>query len=81
MMSADLIERWLADLIPSEVVIFIIQTVITTFMLLVFADFLPKSLVRIKPNFFLKLFAIPTAFFYYLFYPVSKFTSSGSATC
>ena len=74
MLTADLLEAWLQNIIPSEVLIFIIQTVITTLIILIFADFLPKSVVRISPNFFLSIFAIPTAFFYYLFYPVSKFT-------
>ena len=74
MLSADTLERWLANLIPSELIIFIIQTIVTTFIILVFADFLPKSVVRISPNFFLKFFAVPTMFFYYLFYPVSKLT-------
>jgi CBS domain containing-hemolysin-like protein len=74
MLTADLIEAWLKNIIPSEVIIFIIQTVITTIIILVFADFLPKSVVRISPNFFLSLMAVPTAIFYFLFYPVSKFT-------
>ncbi|MHC1733464.1 MAG: hemolysin family protein [Bacteroidales bacterium] len=74
MLTADLIEARLQNLIPSEVLIFIIQTVITTLIILVFADFLPKSVVRINPNFFLSLLALPTAIFYYLFYPVSKFS-------
>ena len=74
MLAADLIEGWLSNHIPSEVIIFIIQTLITTLIILVFADFLPKSVVRISPNFFLNIFAVPTIIFYYLFYPVSKFT-------
>ena len=74
MLTADLIEAWLKNIIPSEVIIFIIQTVITTIIILVFADFLPKSVVRISPNFFLSIMAVPTAIFYFLFYPVSKFT-------
>jgi CBS domain containing-hemolysin-like protein len=74
MLAADLIEVWLMNMIPSEVIIFIIQTVITTIIILVFADFLPKSVVRISPNFFLSIMAVPTAIFYFLFYPVSKFT-------
>lgn len=74
MLTADLIESWLTNYIPAEVIIFIIQTFITTLIILIFADFLPKSVVRINPNFFLRIFAIPVAFFYYLFYPVSKFT-------
>ncbi len=74
MLAADMIERWLLHVIPSEVVIFLIQTIITAVIILVLGDFLPKSVIRLNPNFFLNLFAIPTALFYYLFYPVSKFT-------
>lgn len=74
MLAADLLEKWLINHIYSEALIFVIQTVITTLIILVFADFLPKSVVRISPNFFLKIFAAPVAIFYYLFYPVSKFT-------
>lgn len=74
MLSANLIEGWLANLIPSKAIILIIQTVITTLIILVFADFIPKSVVRISPNLFLNIFAVPTAIFYYIFYPVSKFT-------
>lgn len=74
MLSARIIGQAMSPLITSEVVIFILQTVITTVVVLVVAEFLPKSLARLRPNSFLKLFAIPTAFFYYLFYPVGKFT-------
>ena len=74
MLSADLIEKLLSSLIGSEVIVFIIQTIVTTFIILTLADFLPKSLVRINPNFFLKILALPTALFYFIFYPVSKFS-------
>lgn len=74
MLTADLVEKWLANAIPAEAVILIIQTIISAFIILIFGDFLPKSVVRINPNFFLNLFAIPTALFYFVFYPVSKFT-------
>jgi CBS domain containing-hemolysin-like protein len=74
MLSADLIGKLLSSLIGSEVVVFIIQTIVTTFIILTLADFLPKSLVRINPNFFLKILALPTALFYFIFYPVSKFS-------
>jgi CBS domain containing-hemolysin-like protein len=74
MLAADMIENWLQHIIPSEVVIFLIQTIITAVIILVLGDFLPKSVIRLSPNFFLNLFAIPTALFYYIFYPVSKFT-------
>jgi CBS domain containing-hemolysin-like protein len=74
MVSAKIIGKAFANIIASDVIIFIIQTVVTTLVIVVLAEFLPKSLVRLRPNFFLKLFAVPTALFYYLFYPVSKLT-------
>lgn len=74
MLSADVLEKAFSSAISSELLVFIIQTVVTTFIILALADFLPKSLVRFNPNFFLKIFALPTVLFYYLFYPISKFT-------
>jgi len=74
MLMADVVEKWLTDAIPAVVVLLIIQTAISAIIVLIFGDFLPKSVVRINPNFFLNLFAIPTAVFYFVFYPVSKFT-------
>ncbi len=74
MLTAGITAGWLKSFIPSDALIFIIQTVVTVLILLIFAEFLPKSLVRINPNFFLRIFALPTAVFYYLFYPVSKLT-------
>jgi len=73
-LAADQLEKLFAGFIGSELLIFILQTVITTFTVLILADFLPKSIVRLSPNSFLKLFAVPTAIFYFIFYPVSKFS-------
>ncbi len=74
MLTAEVTAGWLRTFIPSDALIFIVQTVVTVLILLIFAEFIPKSVVRINPNFFLRSFAVPTAIFYYLFYPVSKFT-------
>jgi CBS domain containing-hemolysin-like protein len=74
MISAQLIGIELTKFIGSEVLVLIIQTAITTLLILFLADFLPKSLVRFSPNSFLKVLALPTFLFYLVFYPVSKFT-------
>lgn len=74
MLAADQLERIFSGFIGSDLIILILQTIISTFTVLLLADFLPKSVVRLSPNFFLKLFALPTAIFYFLFYPVSKFS-------
>ena len=60
--------------LDSEILILIINTLISTALILLVAEFLPKTIFIISPNFFLKILSIPTFFFFVLFYPVSKFT-------
>jgi len=74
MLSATILENIFGRFISSEIIIFIIQTVITTLIILTLADFLPKSIVRLNPNSFLKILALPASVFYFIFYPVSKFS-------
>jgi CBS domain containing-hemolysin-like protein len=60
--------------VDSDVITLILQTIISTLIILFVAEFLPKAVFLINPNFFLKILSLPTIFFYFLFYPVSKFT-------
>lgn len=46
------------------------QTIISTLVILITAEFLPKVIFRINPNAILKWFALPVWIFYVLFYPV-----------
>lgn len=64
----------LIPVIESELAVLIINTVISTAVILFVAEFLPKTAFVITPNFFLKILSIPTLIFYFLFYPVSKVT-------
>jgi len=64
--------------ISSELLILLINTIASTAIILFVAEFLPKTIFIISPNFFLKFLSIPTLFFYFLFYPLSKFTLSAS---
>ena len=48
------------------------QTIISTIVILVTAEFLPKAIFRIFANESLKLFAIPAYFFYVLFHFLSE---------
>ena len=49
------------------------HTIISTLIILITAEFMPKVFFQIYANQLLKLFAIPTYFFYLLFYPLSSF--------
>lgn len=71
---SKLITPLLLPLIRSEILVLITNTVFSTAIILLLAEFLPKTIFVISPNFFLKLLSVPTLVFYYLFYPVSKFT-------
>lgn len=54
----------------SGMLILLLQTVIATVIVLFVAEFLPKTLFRILSDSALKTFAVPVAFFYFLFYPI-----------
>ena len=63
-------------LILNDFSILLIQTFISTVIILVSAEFLPKAIFRIYANETLKLFVFPAYFFYLLFYFISDFVSN-----
>lgn len=73
-MMARLLEPFLFKFISDDFSIFLLQTIFATVIILFTAEFLPKTLFRLNPNFALKVFAAPVMFFYIIFYPVTKVT-------
>ena len=67
------LESWLGK--DNEALILLVQTIISAAIVLVMAEFLPKTTFRINPNRSLRLFAVPLLFLYLLLYPISQFTS------
>lgn len=53
----------------------ILQTIVSTMIVLFTGEFLPKMLFRINPNRMLRVCAFPAMLFYILLWPISKFTS------
>jgi CBS domain containing-hemolysin-like protein len=64
-MLNPVIESWG---ISSEGFILLIQTVISTLLVLITAEFLPKALVQINPNGFLKFASVPMIIMHWLLY-------------
>ena len=59
----------LSAFFESDVLILIVNTIISTALILLVAEFLPKTIFIISPNFFLKFLRIPTLFFFSFFTP------------
>lgn len=72
---AKMLEPAISHYIYNETGVLITQTIISTIIILVTAEFLPKSIFRLHPNGFLNFFSLPMLFFYFVFYPVSKLTT------
>ncbi|WP_396168316.1 hemolysin family protein [Flavobacterium sp.] len=71
----DLIMRWIENLGVhlSDFLNLLVQTIVSTIIVLVTAEFLPKVFFQIYANSLLKFFALPAYFFYFLFYFISSF--------
>ena len=56
--------------ISSKILILLISTFLSTMLILITAEFLPKNLFRINPNKTLTLFTFPLTIVYGILYPV-----------
>lgn len=69
----ELLIRFLPIETFNDFSVLLIQTIISTIIILVTAEFLPKAIFRIYANEVLKLFAVPAYIFYYVFHFFSEF--------
>jgi len=70
---ARLLEPWISGVLPSAISsegwIMVIQTLIATIIVLIMAEFIPKSLFMINTSMMLRIVAIPMKLIYFLLYP------------
>ncbi len=71
---ARLLEPWLNALFETHTLVLLSQTFISTLLILITGEFIPKKVFKTFPNGLLKFFAIPVFIFYLLFWPVAWFT-------
>lgn len=75
MAAAAILNPWLGEYIHNEGLILLSSTAITTLVVLLCGEFLPKTLFKINPNSSLKVAALPIFIIYIILYPVSLFTT------
>ena len=71
----ELLMRWFVNLgfHLTDFSNLLLQTIISTLIVLMTSEFLPKVFFQIYANTFIKFFALPAYFFYKLFYYISSF--------
>ncbi len=76
LMARFIQESILSNYISNEFVILITQTIISTLIILVTGEFLPKTIFKINPNLTIRIFAPITYLCYIILFPISKIASS-----
>ncbi len=71
-MMAIILEPLIVSFTDSYVLIITIQTIVSTLIIILTAEFLPKTVFIIDSNFALKIFSIPVFIFYILLYPFTR---------
>ncbi len=75
-LMAQIIElNLLHGIIQNHFLLVLIQTIISTLIILVTGEFMPKTIFKINPNLSLNIFAVPLFICYIILYPISKFAS------
>ena len=78
----ELLMQWFQGMLPSDYAVvqlaltdfsLLTQTLISTIVILLTAEFLPKVLFQIYANTLLKALAVPAFLFYVVFWPISEF--------
>lgn len=72
---AIVLEPFIARFVANEALIVLIQSVISTLLILFAGEFIPKTIFKLNPNLSLNLFSVPLLILYILLYPLSKLSS------
>jgi putative hemolysin len=66
------IHQWLGAYAENELLVLLLQTLLSTMVVLLFGEFLPKSIFRLQADRLVYVFALPMRVCYVLFYPLVK---------
>ena len=69
----QLIEPYLLTFNFNQTIVLLLQTLFSTFFILLFAEFLPKAVFRLNPNATLRFFSLALFVVYILLWPITAF--------
>lgn len=74
LLMTTLNDKWMIYVFPhaNQYVRLLLDTLVATVIILIFAEFLPKAIFRSKAEQVLTIFALPMLIMYYLLYPLAK---------
>lgn len=75
LLVAMLLEDPLSDILHSGILVVLIQTVISTALVIVFSEYIPKAIGQSKPNITVRLITIPFFIIYIVLYPITLLIS------
>lgn len=71
LLFAALLEPILSQWISNAFLIALIQTLVSTAIVIVLGEYVPKSIARVRPNEYMQVASMPLAVAYVLFYPIT----------
>ena len=74
LLMAKLMTPWLYP-IGNQFLITFIQTILATIIVLITGEFLPKTVFRINPNLWMRIFSWMLLIFFIVLYPISRFST------
>ena len=74
-LMAQVLEPWIAMVWSNEAFVMLTQTILSTLLILIVAEFLPKTIFKVNPNFLLNCFALPLLLIYVVLYPITILTT------
>ncbi|MDO4770614.1 hemolysin family protein [Porphyromonas sp.] len=75
LLMALLLEPYFHDFISNDFMVVFAQTLVSTILILIVAEFIPKAVSKLNPNWQLRNFALPLFLLYILLYPIALFSS------
>lgn len=74
-MMARVIENIFVGLSDQQLLLLVVETIISTLIILFFGEFIPKMIFKLYPHRTFSFFSIPLFVFYIILYPISKLST------